>query len=121
MLSNWFLDFDKDFYRFSRGVKDNFPYQIKRAKDHATIIHNVVGINPKDIHVEIEPERNVTYLVVRGETKNEVTDSTYSVNSRFTINDDEIKEIKYETKDGLLYVDIYYKEPEKVNIKISER
>ena len=114
------LDFDKEFYRFTRNLKDMYPYEIVRKDNRATIIHNVVGLSKDDIKISLEREGKIDYLVISGEKKNEITDKIYKVDSRFTINVDEITEegIEWEVKDGLLYVYITFKKPEKPSIKI---
>ena len=114
------LDFDKEFYRFTRNLKDMYPYEIIRKDNRATIIHNVVGLSKDDIKISLEREGKIDYLVISGEKKNEITDKIYKVDSRFTINVDEITEegIEWEVKDGLLYVYITFKKPEKPSIKI---
>lgn len=115
------LDFDKEFYRFTRNLKDMYPYEIVRKDNQATIIHNVVGLSKDDIKISLEREGKIDYLVISGEKKNEITDKIYKVDSRFTINVDEITEegIEWEVKDGLLYVYIAFKKPEKPDIKIK--
>lgn len=115
------LDFDKEFYRFTRNLKDMYPYEIVRKDNQATIIHNVVGLSKDDIKISLEREDKIDYLVISGEKKNEITDKIYKVDSRFTINVDEITEegIEWEVKDGLLYVYITFKKPETPNIKIK--
>jgi len=119
MLFN--LDFDKEFYRFTRNLKDMYPYEIVKKDNRATIIHNVVGLSKDDIKISLEREGKIDYLVISGEKKNEITDKIYKVDSRFTINVDEITEegIEWEVKDGLLYVYITFKKPEKSSIKIK--
>ena len=114
------LFFDKDFYKFNRLTRDMSPYQIKRFEDHMVVVHNVIGIDENDLNIELVPEKNITYLEIKGETKNEILNTTYSVNSRFSINKDEIKDITYNIKNGLLYLNINYKKPEKVDIKITK-
>lgn len=115
------LDFDKEFYRFTRNLKDMYPYEIIRKDNRATIIHNVVGLSKDDIKISLEREGKIDYLVISGEKKNEITDKIYKVDSRFTINVDEITEegIEWEVKDGLLYIYITFKKPEKPSIKIK--
>ncbi len=115
------LDFDKEFYRFTRNLKDMYPYEIVRKDNQATIIHNVVGLSKDDIKISLEREGKIDYLVISGEKKNEITDKIYKVDSRFTINLDEIatEGIEWEAKDGLLYVYITFKKPETPNIKIK--
>ncbi len=114
------LDFDKEFYRFTRNLKDMYPYEIVKKDNRATIIHNVVGLSKDDIKISLEREGKIDYLVISGEKKNEITNKIYKVDSRFTINVDEITEegIEWEVKDGLLYVYIAFKKPEKPSIKI---
>ena len=115
------LDFDKEFYRFTRNLKDMYPYEIVRKDNQAIIIHNVVGLSKNDIKISLEREDKIDYLVISGEKKNEITDKIYKVDSRFTINVDEITEegIEWEVKDGLLYVYITFKKPETPNVKIK--
>lgn len=115
------LDFDKEFYRFTRNLKDMYPYEIVRKDNRATVIHNVVGLSKDDIKISLEREGKIDYLVISGEKKNEITDKIYKVDSRFTINLDEIatEGIEWEVKDGLLYVYVTFKAPEKPNIKIK--
>lgn len=115
------LDFDKEFYRFTRNLKDMYPYEIVRKDNRATVIHNVVGLSKDDIKISLEREGKIDYLVISGEKKNEITDKIYKVDSRFTINLDEIaaEGIEWEVKDGLLYVYITFKKPETPNIKIK--
>lgn len=115
------LDFDKEFYRFTRNLKDMYPYEIVKKDNRATVIHNVVGLSKDDIKISLEKEGKIDYLVISGEKKNEITDKIYKVDSRFAINIDEIAEegIEWEVKDGLLYVYITFKKPEKPSIKIK--
>lgn len=115
------LDFDKDFYRFTRNLKDMYPYEIVKKDNQAIIIHNVVGLSKEDIKISIERDGLVDYLVISGEKKNAITNKIYSVDSRFKIILDDIASegIEWEVKDGLLYVYIAFKTPEELtNIKI---
>lgn len=117
----FFIDFDKDFYRFNRNLKDMYPYEIIKKDDKVTVVHNVLGLGKDDIEITAKRDKNNDYLVISGEKKNEVTDRVYNVDSRFAINLDEIKEVEYEVKDGLLYIYITYKEPEKPKLNIKYR
>lgn len=114
-----FLDWDNDFYRFSRSTKDMHPYDIVRNGDKCTIVFNVLGIPKESLTVDFDKSRGTDYLVITGENKNEVTEKMYSVDARFAIDTNEIKEIKWTVKDGLLYVNITYKTPEKPQIPIN--
>ena len=113
------LFFDRNFYNFNRSIKDMNPYQIKDFDNYSVLVHNVIGIKEEDLDISIVHERNVSYLEIKGETKNDVLGSTYSVNSRFAIDKDNIKSINYKVEDGLLYITINYKEPCKEDIKIT--
>ena len=113
--------FDDAFYNFNRAVKDMHPYYIRKFDDHATIIHNVVGINEKDLTIEIEPDRNTDWVVVRGYTKNEISDSAFSVNSRISFDKDTVMKVDWDIKNGLLYINLYYKKPELPDIKIERK
>lgn len=114
------LFFDSNFYRFNRAVKDQSPYRIKRYDDGLILVHNVLGINSKDITVDIENDKATSYIVIRGETKDEITNTTYDVNSRFAVNAEEIADIQYQLKNGLLYINIKYKQIHKPRINVSE-
>lgn len=114
-----FFDFDKDFYRFTRNLKDMYPYEIIRKDNKATIVHNVVGLSKDNIKITSEREGSRDYLIISGEKKNEVTGKMYSVDSRFTINVDEIQNIEWRVEDGLLYVDVDFKAPEKPKLNIQ--
>ena len=109
------FDFDRDFYRFTRNLKDMYPYEI--------IKKYVVGLSKDDIKLTIDRDKEYDYLVIAGERKNEVTDKIYKVDSRFIINLDDIDSngVEYKVEDGLLYIYIKFKTPEKPNINIKCR
>jgi HSP20 family molecular chaperone IbpA len=119
------FDFDRDFYRFTRNLKDMYPYEIiRRDNDNEVIVvHNVVGLSKDDIKISVDRDNEYDYLVIAGERKNEVTDKIYKVDSRFIVNLDDISEngIEYEVKDGLLYIYINFTTPEKPDINIKYR
>jgi HSP20 family molecular chaperone IbpA len=115
------FDFDQRYYKFGRTIKDMYPYEVIRKDNSSIVIHNVVGISPKDIKVSVEKENKVDYLVITGATKNEITSENYSVSSRFQIDSDEISNIDWFLKDGLLYIEVFFKEPQKPDIKINHK
>lgn len=114
-----FLDWDGDFYSFSRPTKDMYPYEIVRKDDKCTIVFNALGIPQENISIDFDKSRGTDYLVINGENKNKVTNKTYSIKARFIIDTNEIKDIEWSLKDGLLYVEITYKKPEKPQIEIK--
>lgn len=119
------FDFDRDFYRFTRNLKDMYPYEIiRRDNDNEVIVvHNVVGLSKDDIKISVDRDNEYDYLVIAGERKNEVTDKIYKVDSRFIINLDDIDSdgVEYKVEDGLLYIYIKFKTPEKPNINVKYR
>lgn len=103
---------DKDFYRFNRFEKDMNPYSIKNDKEKGVLIlsHNILGIDKKDITLNVMPDKNQKLLVISGKTVDKVTGKEYSVHSRFVISDDlDVKGITSSAENGLLYITIPYK------------
>lgn len=117
-----FLDWDKDFYSFTRSTKDMYPYEIIRKEKECTIVFNALGISKDNIQVTTDKVRGAEYIVISGEEKNDVTGKSYSVNGRFSVDASEINSIEWNVKDGLLYVHVYFKQAEKpqINIKYKE-
>ena len=77
-----------------------------------TIVHNMLGINKEDLKLSKKKEDGVTYIVIAGKTTDEVTNKTYSINSRFSVDEKELDldKVKSSLKNGLLYVTIPYNE-----------
>lgn len=106
------FDFDRKYYTFRRSEKDMAPYSIikQKEKGKTILVHNILGINKDDLSVTVKTENGHKILYISGETKDEVTEQSYSVNSRFTLgNVDNIDKITSECKNGLLYIIIVYK------------
>jgi HSP20 family molecular chaperone IbpA len=96
-----------------------YPYEVIKKENSSILVHNLVGIAKEDIKINIEKANKVDYLVISGETKNEVTGKTYSVSSRFEIDSDEVKDIDWYVRDGLLYIEVHLKEAQKPDININ--
>lgn len=118
MLSifNPFL-WDKDVYQFNRLEKDMRPYSVHSDAEgnEVTLVHNVVGINKKDLSVKVKEEDGVSKLIISGETEPglDKPKSKYSVHSEFILDSNKkIKEITSKLENGLLYVMIKYEKPE---------
>lgn len=106
------FDFDRKYYTFRRSEKDMAPYSIirQREKGKTILVHNILGINKDDLNVTVKTENGHKILYISGETKDEITGQSYSVNSRFTLGDtDNIDNIVSECKNGLLYITIAHK------------
>ena len=110
-----FFDWDKNFYKFIRDEKDMHPYSINKKEDGTiTIVHNVVGLNKEDLKLSTKVIDNKGWIIIEGQTKDEITDKTYSVNSRFTLGIDayDFSNIKSTMKNGLLYITVATKPKE---------
>lgn len=115
-----FLDWYEPFWSFDRVTSNKKPYTIKKDKEKCVIVHEALGISEEDITVEVVKEKAISYLVLKGASKNKVTGDTYRFNSAFQIDENQIKAVKKMAKDGLLYVYIEYKEPEKPKFKVED-
>lgn len=117
------LDWDVKSYSYCRPTLDSKPYQIIKDKDgkKSTIIFNALGIKKDNIEVSIERNQGQDYLTISGETKNELMNKAYNVSGRFVIDSNEVDEIDWDCSDGLLVIEIKFKEPEKSNIKINKK
>ena len=117
------LNWDKDFYTFNRDEKDMHPYSVHNDENgNFIIVHNILGINKEDIKLTKETENGNTYLLLTGSTKDSVTGKTYSINSRFALDDKQLNlsSIKANAKNGLLYVVISAKKLETKKTKEIE-
>lgn len=111
LLFNPFL-WDRDVYKFNRVEKDMRPYSVHKEENGVTLVHNVVGVDKKDLSVKLEKENGKAKLVISGETTNE-KESKYSVHSEFMLdNTKKIKNINSKLENGLLYITIEYEEPD---------
>lgn len=104
------FDWDKDFYKFNRWEKDMNPYStIVDEKNHSLILtHNIVGMNKEDLVISTKKEKGITYLIISGKTKDDITGKDYSINSRFMIDDKgyDLNKIEATAKNGLVYITI---------------
>jgi len=115
------FDWDKKGYRFNRDEKDMSPYSIIKTKDSMTIVHNILGIDKKDIKLTRKIENGDSFICIEGKTIDSITKKEYSINSRFKIDANiyDLAEIKSIAQNGLLYIEIKNKKPEKVEERIA--
>lgn len=108
------LDWDKKNYKFNREEKDMHPYSIKNEEKQTIITHNILGIDKKDLKITNESENGKTFISIKGKTKDVITGKEYSIDSRFSLNVDEVdlSGIKATAKNGLLYIIIPTKKKE---------
>jgi len=129
-MSSVFDEFFNEFFKlktnnFNRPVKDMQPYHYIQNENGFTFVINTLGINKKDIEVEIgtQPGEPYRILTIKGATKmpsisfeNRID---VSVRLRF---DDEIEDLAYETKDGLtiIYLKVKVDKPEEKKLEARE-
>lgn len=111
------FDFDRHFYFFNRDEKDMHPYDVIRKKNSLVLTHNVLGIAKEDLKVNVRTENLKHYLVIEGSSKDKITGKSYSINSRFSYDPEEVDVSKAESelKNGILYITIPYKAKEDTN------
>ena len=115
------FDWDKNFYKFTRDEKDMYPYSVNYNKDNSiTIVHNVVGLDKKDLKLSTKIADGKGWIIIEGQTKDEITGKTYSINSKFTcdLKTCDLNNITSLMKNGLLYITIAAQE-KKADIKTN--
>ncbi len=115
-----FFNWDKPAYTFSRSVHDMHPYSIKTLDDRVVLVHNIVGVKEEDIKVDIINNDGRDQLVIEGTTHNDVLNYDYKINSRFDIKADMFKNVTYSVQDGLLYINLFKKEPEVTKLLVTK-
>ena len=117
------FDWDKKNYKFNRDEKDMHPYSIIDNEKEVIIVHNVLGIDKKDLKISLNKESGNTYILIEGKSIDELTKKEYSISSRFALDTTQldIKNITSTMKNGLLYIIKQLKKEEKTkeNIQIN--
>ena len=92
------------------------PYSIVNLKDKTIITHNILGIDKKDLKLSLTRENGNAYILIEGKTIDELTKKTYSVSSRFAIDESQLdlSKISSTAKNGLLYITIPFKAKEEL-------
>ena len=111
---------NKEVYQFNRLEKDMKPYSVHKNDNGVTLVHNVVGVDKKDLSVKLIEENGISKLVIEGETEPSLDSpkSKYSVHSEFILdNNKKIEDISSKLENGLLYITIKYEEPTEGSIK----
>ena len=115
-----FFNWDRPAYTFSRSVHDMSPYQIKTLEDRVVLVHNIVGVKEDDIKVDIVSKDGRDQLIIEGVTHNDVLNYDYKVKSKFDIKADMFKAVTYSVEDGLLYINLFKKEPEVAKLTVTK-
>lgn len=104
------FDFDRKFYKFNRAEKDMNPYSVYETKDKdaVIIVHNVLGLDKKDVKISTKNENGVTFIVINGKTVDSITEKEYSISSRFSVDTNalDITKAISTMNNGLLYITI---------------
>lgn len=114
------LAWDKEVYQFNRLEKDMRPYSVHKDENGVTLVHNVVGVDKKDLSVKLIEENGISKLIIEGETEPTLDSpkSKYSVHSEFILdNNKKIEDISSKLENGLLYITIKYEEPKEGKVK----
>ena len=76
---------NKEVYQFNRLEKDMKPYSVHKNDNGVTLVHNVVGVDKKDLSVRLIEENGMSKLVIEGETETSLDSpkSKYSVHQEF--------------------------------------
>ena len=119
------LTWDKSSYAFSRDEKDMRPCSIMNLKDKTIIVHNVLGIDKKDLKITRKIENGIVYLLIEGKTKDSLTGKDYSISSTLQLDETQlnIDKISCNMKNGLVYITIpkeTVKKDNLINISIAE-
>jgi HSP20 family molecular chaperone IbpA len=118
LLDKYFAVFDRNFYKSECVINTNRPYKFVDTEKQNVLILNIAGIDPKDVKVNTYTENKIDYLEIKGSSKNTLIEEDFIISTRFMINLDEIEKIDVDSVNGLLYVRMYKKEPEKKKIQI---
>lgn len=115
------FDWDKKNYKFNRDEKDMHPYSIVDNEKEVIIVHNVLGIDKKDLKISLNKESGNTYILIEGKSIDELTKKEYSISSRFALDTTQldIKNITSTMKNGLLYIIAPLKKEEKLKQNID--
>lgn len=104
---------------WTRPVQESYGYKFIRSKDGYILIANTLGIDEKDLQLDLD--RKVFSL--KGETKNEDIDFINKVNYRFDVSrlKEKIEKIEYEVKNGLTIVHFFVENSDEKKIEISRK
>ena len=120
-MFNYFL-FDPERYFFNRMTKDMRPYTtIDKDDGKLHVLLNVLGVAKENIEVDVRPtdSSNRQLLVISGKTHNELIDKDYSVNMEFFVKP--LKTLEWDTKDGLMTLELVFEEPVKPQVDIRRK
>lgn len=118
---DWFI-FDKPLYRFTRETKDCYPYRFVEKDGKYILVINALGIKKEDINIDVSASSDQTgqMLIIKGNTHNDILDTDYNIYMCFNTQR-ELESIDWDVQDGLLKLDLAFKEPEKPKVNITRK
>lgn len=115
------LKMDRDFFKVEKPISRTFEtYNV--GDSNLLVTFNMLGIAAEDIRLSVKNDKGYQILQIEAETKNEVIGETYSYRNQISIGSTrrEVIKLQYESKDGILYVFLTYKEPDNATNIISQ-
>lgn len=115
------LKMDRDFFKVEKPISRTFEtYNV--GDSNLLVTFNMLGIAAEDIRLSVKNDKGYQILQIEAETKNEVIGETYSYRNQISIGSTrrEVVKLQFESKDGILYVFLTYKEPDSVTNIISQ-
>jgi len=97
------------------------PYKIVRNDNKTTLIFNALGLSSEDIKISLSKTSYGDILNISGSKKIDILNKTFDISSNFKVNIDGIKNIEYKCENGLLYIEIFYKEKPEVTVEITKK
>lgn len=110
---------------WKRFLDDNdSSWVVVRDKGVHHVVCEALGVNPDNIKVDVKSDISasdpITYICVNGETENKITGTTYKIHlNHISCNKNNITHIDWKAENGLVYIDVYYKDETK-DIKINK-
>lgn len=130
MYDTIFDDFVRDLFRLNKdSFKFNSPisrvYETYPINENTILLTlNLLGISPEDINVNVKNSASgLQVLTVNATTENKVINKKYTYSNEFTVGSTrrELDSYEWETKDGILYIALKYKELSKIKEIKSSR
>lgn len=103
--------FNKESFKFNSPISRVYEaYKINESTALVTL--NLLGIESKDIKVSVKNDNGLQILSVSATTTNKLINKTYNYSNELTIGSTrrEVESFDWETKDGILYIVLKYKE-----------
>lgn len=95
-------------YNSEKDYTETKEHTILNEQEKTIIVQSIIGIDKQDLKLNLVEKGKDCYITITGETKDELTDRTYSVDETFAIDSTQLDltTIKSFIKNGLLYITI---------------